>query len=62
MEKLKKEKRPRGKESTEVQITQKIGEIREKTYRKMKRSPDESHTQKLDMFRQSQMPFSMRRG
>ena len=36
---------PRGKESAEVQITQKIGKERGKSYRKMKTSPDERHTQ-----------------
>ena len=39
--------RPRGKESTEVQITQKMGKERENSYRKMKISPEESHTWKL---------------
>ena len=56
-------KRPFGKESTEVGITQKIGKERENSYWKMKRSPDESHTQTHgnlnDIFRQTQMPFSL---
>ena len=51
--------RPHGKESTEVQITQKIGKERENSYWKMKRSLDESHTRKQnEIFRWPQMPFS----
>ena len=37
--------RPHGKESTKVQITQKIGKKEETLTEKMKRSPDERHTQ-----------------
>ena len=36
--------RPRGKESTEVRITQNKGKERENSYQKLKRSPKESHT------------------
>jgi hypothetical protein len=36
---------PRGKESTEVWITQSVEKERENSYRKMKRSLDEIHTQ-----------------
>ena len=39
--------RPCGKESTEVQITQNMGKERENSYQKIKRSPEERHTQKL---------------
>ena len=34
-------KRPHGKKSTEVQITQKVGKEKGNSYWKMKRSPDE---------------------
>ena len=34
-----------GKESTEVQITQKIAKERGTSYQKMKRSPNKRHTQ-----------------
>ena len=37
--------RPRGKESTEVRITQNKGKERENSYQKLKRSPMERHTQ-----------------
>ena len=37
--------RPRGKESAEVRITQKIGKERGNSYQKMKRSPAERRTQ-----------------
>ena len=40
-----KTKRPRGRESTEIWITQKIGKERGNSYREMKRSLDERHTQ-----------------
>ena len=36
--------RPCGKESTKVQITQKIGKEGENSYRKMKRSSDKRHS------------------
>ena len=35
--------KPRGKESTEVQITQNKGKNREISYQKLKRSPKERH-------------------
>ena len=41
--------RPRGKESTKVWITQKMGKERETSYRKMKRSPEERHTNTLKL-------------
>ena len=37
--------RPCGKESTEVRITQNMGKEWENSYRKLKRSPEERHTQ-----------------
>ena len=37
--------RPHGKGSTKVQITQKMRKERENSYRKMKRSLEERHTQ-----------------
>ena len=56
---------PCGKESTEVRITQYMGNERENSYRKLKRSPEERHTQThgnlFKIFRQSQMSFSIRR-
>ena len=38
-------RKPHGKESTKIWITQKIGKERENSYLKIKRSPDERHTQ-----------------
>ena len=58
-------KRLLGKENTEVRITQKIGKKGGNSYRKMKRSPDERHTEThgslTEIFRQSQMSFSIRK-
>ena len=58
--------RPHGKERTELRITQKMGKERENSYQKMKRSPEERHTQThgnnlFDIFRLSQKSFSIRR-
>ena len=36
---------PRGKESTEIQVTQNKGKERENSYKKLKRSPQERHMQ-----------------
>ena len=53
------------KKCTKVRITQKIGKERENSYQKIKRSPEERHTQTHenlnDIFRGSQMPFLIRR-
>ena len=62
------ENRIRGKESIKVWITKKkIGKERENSYRKMKISLDEGHTQIQthenlnEIFWRSQMPFLIRR-
>ena len=39
---------PRGKESTKVRITENIVKEKGKAFRKTKRSPDESRTQKTE--------------
>ena len=56
---------PHGKESTKVWITQKIGKERGKSYQKMKRFSEERHTEMhgsiIEIFRRSQMSFSIRR-
>ena len=57
--------RPREKKITEVWITQKVGKQRGHFYQKMKRYPDERHTQThgalIEIFRQSQTSFSIKR-
>ena len=58
-------KKTHGKKSTEIRITQKIGKEWGNSYWKMKRSPDERHTQTqvslIETFQRLQMSFSIRR-
>ena len=56
--------RPRGKESTEVQITQNKGKESENSYQKLKRSQWDRHTcthgNLIKIFRQAQPSFSIK--
>ena len=54
-----------GNRNNNPKITQKIGKERENSYREVKRSPEDRHTQThgylVNIFRRSQMFFSIRR-